>query len=56
MKTGRSTGTVDTGRHRARLPFPSPSDILTPTVAALTAGVFVALGLLAAFADGNLLF
>lgn len=40
---------------RARLPFPSPSDVLTPTVAMLTAGVFVALGLLAAFADGNLL-
>ena len=51
MSTTRST---ESGR-RAHLPFPTPSDVLTPTVATLTIGVFIALGLLAAFADGNLL-
>lgn len=41
--------------HRVQFPFPTPSDVLTPMVATLTGCVFVALGLLAALADGNLL-
>lgn len=41
---------------RRSLGVPAPSDVLTPTVAALVAAVLVVLGVLAAVADGDLLF